>query len=110
MKDKIFYKYKTAVIDLFFHGFKRKVLLLTRLNDVQINLFLWYPVDTRRYFDVDSTFFERYRRQMDVKTTLVITARGVLYSSKRPLKKYNFRLFTRPNSLTGRDLVKKTDV
>ena len=28
------------------------------------------PVNTRRCFDVDSTLFERYRRQMDVKTTL----------------------------------------
>ena len=26
--------------------------------------------NTRRYFDVDSTSFERYGRQMDVKTTL----------------------------------------
>ena len=28
------------------------------------------PVSTRRYLDVDSTVFERYGRQMDVKTTL----------------------------------------
>ena len=28
------------------------------------------PVNTRRYLDVDSTSFERYGRQMDVKTML----------------------------------------
>ena len=27
-------------------------------------------INTKRYFDVDSTFFESYGRQMDVKTTL----------------------------------------
>ena len=30
------------------------------------------PVNTRRYLDVDSTFFERYGRQMDVKTTVCL--------------------------------------
>ena len=29
-----------------------------------------YPVNTRRYLDVHSTFIERYERQMDVGTTL----------------------------------------
>ena len=28
------------------------------------------PAITRRWFDVDSTSFERYGRQMDVETTL----------------------------------------
>ena len=28
------------------------------------------PVNTRRYFNIDSTSFERYGRQMNVKTTL----------------------------------------
>ena len=28
------------------------------------------PVNTKRYFDVHSTLFERYERQMDVETTL----------------------------------------
>ena len=35
---------------------------LTPLDDI--------PSNTRRYLDVDSTFFERYGRQMSVKTTL----------------------------------------
>ena len=40
-------------------------------------------VKTRRYMDVDSTFFERYGRQMDVKTKLcAYTGR-----MKEPLKK-----------------------
>ena len=30
----------------------------------------YFPVDTRRYLDVDLTSFERYGRQMDVKTSL----------------------------------------
>ena len=30
-----------------------------------------YPVNTRRYLDVDSKSYESYGRQMDVKTTLV---------------------------------------
>ena len=36
--------------------------MLTRLNEL--------PANTRRCFDVDSTSFERYGRQMDVETTL----------------------------------------
>ena len=32
--------------------------------------FKHYPVSTRRYLDVVSTFFERCGRQMDVETTL----------------------------------------
>ena len=31
-----------------------------------------YPANTRRCFDVDSTSFERYGRQMDVQTTLCV--------------------------------------
>ena len=31
---------------------------------------LHFPVNTKHYLEVDSTFFERYGRQMDVKTTL----------------------------------------
>ena len=33
-------------------------------------MFSVYPANTRRCFDVDSTSFERYGRQMDVETTL----------------------------------------
>ena len=29
-----------------------------------------FPVNTRRYLDVVSTFYERYERQMDVKIML----------------------------------------
>ena len=31
-----------------------------------------HPVSKRRHLDVDSTFFEIYGRQMDVKTTLCV--------------------------------------
>ena len=36
------------------------------------NAALYFPVNTRRYLDVDSTSFERYGRQMDFKTTLCV--------------------------------------
>ena len=38
------------------------------------------PVKTRRYLDVDSTFIERYGRQMDVKPTLFGT--GIMIRKK----------------------------
>ena len=37
---------------------------------VQLHKVLLYPISTRRYLDIDSTFFGRYECQMDVKTTL----------------------------------------
>ena len=46
---------------------------LCKSKNKQINNILYSVrsfVSTRRYLDVDSTFFERHRRQMDVKTTL----------------------------------------
>ena len=33
-----------------------------------------FLVNANRYLDVDSTFFERYGRQMDVKTTLCLSS------------------------------------
>ena len=39
--------------------------------DVKTTLRAYYnPVNTRRYLDVDTTYFECYELQMDVKTTL----------------------------------------
>ena len=37
-----------------------------RYLDVDSTFFERFPVNTRRYLDANSTFFERYRRQMDV--------------------------------------------
>ena len=37
------------------------------------------PPNTKRCFDVDSTSFERYRRQMDVEATLCAYWAGMLY-------------------------------
>ena len=39
-------------------------------KNINQNKVHYNPVNTRRYLDVDPTFFERYGHHMDVKTAL----------------------------------------
>ena len=52
------------------YSFGSLTLLLLPVYGFRLICMICILVNTRRYLDVDSTLFGRYRRRMDVKTTL----------------------------------------
>ena len=59
--------------------------------DIFIYLFLFFPVDTRRRFDVLITLFDRYGRWMDVNATscarwVITTGRSECYKKNKVIE------------------------
>ena len=67
-----------------------------RFFGIFFNYFYTNPINTRRYLDVDSTFFEHRGSQMNVKSTFMCLPGSIIYTmalSKIYLHKYTVSIF-----------------